>query len=96
MEERFTAERVFLTRLIDMHDREHREKIQSYVAAASRLYRRGTLVLNIVAQRLRFCPERRLYLDRDREAARTIARLCRTEMLGLPRPAVFSKSFKLD
>jgi hypothetical protein len=45
---------------------------------------------------LRFCPERRLYLDRDREAARTIARLCRTEMLGLPRPAVFSKSFKLD
>lgn len=45
---------------------------------------------------LRFCPERRLYLDRDREAARTIARLCATALLGLPRPAVFHRSFKLN
>ena len=45
---------------------------------------------------LRFCPERRLYLDRDREAARTIARLCATALIGLPRPAVFHRSFKLN
>ena len=29
-------------------EQERREKIQSYVATASRLYRRGTLILNIV------------------------------------------------
>jgi len=32
-------------------EQERREKIQSYVATASRLYRRGTLILNIVSQR---------------------------------------------
>jgi len=44
---------------------------------------------------LRFSPERRIYLDRDREAAVTIARLRTVEMLGRLRPAPFHKSFKL-
>ena len=44
---------------------------------------------------LRFSPERRIYLDRDREAAVTIARLRTVEMLGRLRPAPFHMSFKL-
>ena len=44
---------------------------------------------------LRFSPERRIYLDRDREAAVTIARLRTVDMLGRLRPAPFHKSFKL-
>lgn len=40
---------------------------------------------------LRFSPERRMYLDRDREAARTIARLRTQELLGLDRPAPFCR-----
>ena len=44
---------------------------------------------------LRFSPERRIYLDRDREAAITIARLRTVEMLGKLRPAPFHMSFKL-
>lgn len=40
---------------------------------------------------LRFSPERRMYLDRDREAARTIARLRTQELLGLNRPAPFCR-----
>ncbi len=43
---------------------------------------------------LRFCPERRLYLDRDRESAVAIARLRTLELLGKPRPAPFVKGFK--
>jgi hypothetical protein len=38
---------------------------------------------------LRFSPERRIYLDRDREAASTIARLRTIELLGRPRPTPF-------
>ncbi len=40
---------------------------------------------------LRFCPERRMYQNRDRSAARTIARLRTLELLGLPRPAPFCR-----
>jgi len=43
---------------------------------------------------LRFCPERRLYLDRDRESAVAIARLRTLELQGKPRPAPFVKGFK--
>ena len=38
---------------------------------------------------LRFSPERRIYLDRDREAAATIARLRTIELLDRQRPAPF-------
>ena len=44
---------------------------------------------------LRVSPERRIYLDRDQEAAVTIARLRTVEMLGRLRPAPFHMSFKL-
>ncbi len=44
---------------------------------------------------LRFSPERRMYLDRDREAARTIARLRTQELLGLNRPAPFCRRPKV-
>ena len=40
---------------------------------------------------LRFSPERRMYLDRDREAARTIARLRTQELLGRARPSPFCR-----
>jgi hypothetical protein len=38
---------------------------------------------------LRFSPEKRIYLDRDREAASTIARLRTIELLGRQRPTPF-------
>lgn len=38
---------------------------------------------------LRFSPERRIYLDRDRESAATIARLRTIELLGRRRPSPF-------
>ena len=41
---------------------------------------------------LRFCPEKRLYLDRDRESAITIARLRTQALLGRKRPAPFHRS----
>ncbi len=44
---------------------------------------------------LRFCPERRLYLDRDRESAVAIARLRTLELLGKLRPSPFHRSFKI-
>jgi hypothetical protein len=44
---------------------------------------------------LRFCTERRLYLDRDRESAVAIARLRTLELLGKLRPAPFHRSFKI-
>lgn len=40
---------------------------------------------------LRFSPERRMYLNRDREAARTIARLRTQELRGLLRPVPFCR-----
>ncbi len=40
---------------------------------------------------LRFSQERRKFLDRDREAARTIGRLRTLELRGLPRPAPFCR-----
>jgi hypothetical protein len=40
---------------------------------------------------LRFCPERRIFLDRDVDAACTIARLRVFELRGLPRPVAFTK-----
>ena len=42
---------------------------------------------------LRFSPEDGMYLDRDREAALTIARLCCMEKLGLPRPYPFDRRY---
>ena len=45
---------------------------------------------------LRFSPENKAYLDRDREAALTIGKLLCTEILGLGRPQVFSKKPKTD
>lgn len=43
---------------------------------------------------LRFCPERRIFLDRDRESAVAIARLRTLELQGQKRPAPFHPSFK--
>lgn len=44
---------------------------------------------------LRFNHEDGMYLDRDREAALTIARLCCMEKLGLPRPYPFDCRYRL-
>jgi hypothetical protein len=44
---------------------------------------------------LRFSPEDGMYLDRDREAALTIARLCCLDTLGLPRPYPFDRRYKI-
>ena len=44
---------------------------------------------------LRFTHEDGMYLDRDREAALTIARLCCMEKLGLPRPYPFDCRYRL-
>ena len=41
---------------------------------------------------LRFCPERRLFLNRDREAAVCIARLRTVELQGRGRPSPFCRS----
>jgi hypothetical protein len=43
---------------------------------------------------LRFCPETRMYLDRDRESAVAIARLRTLELMGKARPAPFHRSTK--
>lgn len=40
---------------------------------------------------LRFCPERRKFIDRDLDAALTIARLYVLELLDRPRPAAFRR-----
>ena len=43
---------------------------------------------------LRFCPERRMYFDRDQSASLAIARLRTQERLGLPRPSPFCRPLK--
>jgi hypothetical protein len=44
---------------------------------------------------LRFCPERRIYLNRDAKAAEVIGRLRTTELMGKARPLQFHRSFKM-
>ena len=43
---------------------------------------------------LRFCPERRMYFDRDQSASLAIARLRTQERLGLARPSPFCRPLK--
>jgi len=45
---------------------------------------------------LRFSKEDGMYLDRDREAALTIARLCCMEKMALPRPYPFDRRYVIE